>query len=188
MLWATILASKELGAREKRRKRTLFPCGSLGSGQLFIDFLRLIPRKMAQKIKILFADDDPEILTVYSLYLRQFYDVVQARDGLEAWRLIEETRPRLVVTDLNMPGLNGLDLTERIREHPELNKTTIIILTGTTRNSDLPPGFWKIGTKANRFLEKPVTPEQVLNSVRRVLLESAEIKPLPPGKGYYDVH
>lgn len=139
------------------------------------------------KIKILLADDDPDIRLIYSVLLEQYYDVTLARDGAEAWKLFQETRPRLVVADLNMPGLNGLEFTEKIRGHPELAKTPVIIVTGTTAGTDLPPGFWKIGTAANRMMEKPVTPDELLEAIRRELLIHAKANPLPPGKGYYDI-
>lgn len=126
------------------------------------------------RIKILVADDDPGIQEFYRLALREFFDVVVARDGLEAWKLFESERPRLVITDLNMPGENGANLTNRMRNHEELGDTPIIIITGTTRGTDLPPGFWRIGTQADLFLEKPVTGDELVTEIRRVLLKHQE--------------
>jgi CheY-like chemotaxis protein len=135
--------------------------------------------------RVLIADDDPDIRELLRLSLAGHYDVVMARDGLEAWRLFESEAPRLVVSDLNMPGLNGLEFTDRIRAHPERGDTPVIILTGTTRNSDLAPAFWRMATQADAFLEKPVTPDQLLAEIRRQLMRRATPIPLPPGKGYY---
>lgn len=139
------------------------------------------------KLKILVADDDPDILTLHRLALSERYDVVTARDGHEALRLFEEVHPRLVITDLNMPGMNGQVLTDRIREHETLGQTPVIVLTGTTRDTDLPSGFWRIGTKADLFLEKPVSPDELMAAVQRTLVSSMNTTPLPPGKGYYEV-
>jgi CheY-like chemotaxis protein len=137
------------------------------------------------RIKILIADDEEDIRLLLRVGLSPHYDVVVARDGLEAWKFFEEERPRLVLTDLNMPGINGLELTEKIRQHPELSDTLVIILTATTQGTDLPPGFWRIGTRADAFLEKPVTVEEILTEVRRQLVKRLAPNPLPPGKGTY---
>lgn len=117
--------------------------------------------------------------------LSEHYDVVVARDGLEAWKLFEQERPRLVLTDLNMPGINGWELTEKIRGHEELSETPVIILTATTQDTDLPPGFWRIGTRADAFLQKPLTTDEIIQEVRRQLIKRQAPKPLPPGKGHY---
>ncbi|CAN5304774.1 N/A [soil metagenome] len=135
--------------------------------------------------KILVADDDPDILNFHRLLLSPLFDVVFARDGLEAWKFFQAERPRLVLTDLNMPGMNGLELSQKIRAHPELGTTPIIILTGTTRNTDLPPGFWKMGTGANAYLEKPISGDALLAEIRKQLLLTANATPLPPGTGSY---
>lgn len=136
-------------------------------------------------VKVLVADDDPEILAFHRLALGDLFELVTARDGIEAWNLFQESRPRIVVTDLNMPGMNGLQLTDKIRGHEELATTPVIILTGTTINTDLPPGFWNIGTQANSFMEKPVTMERLITEIRRQLMIRTKVKPLPPGKGSY---
>lgn len=134
------------------------------------------------RIKILVADDDPGIQDFYRLTLREFFDVVIARDGLEAWKLFQSEKPRLVITDLNMPGENGANFTDRLRNHEELGETPVIIITGTTRGSDLPPGFWRLGTKADLFLEKPISPDDLVSAVRKVLLahQEKQQKPVTP--------
>lgn len=138
------------------------------------------------KVRILVADDDPDIRDLYALILGEHFDLILARDGMEAWKLFEQEKPRLVLTDLNMPGMNGLELTGKIRQHEELSQTPVIILTGTTKGTDLPPGFWKIGSGANSFIEKPVTPTDLVNEVKRQLVLRAQAAgPMPAGRGYY---
>jgi CheY-like chemotaxis protein len=138
-------------------------------------------------VRILVADDDPEIRDFYRLILAEHFELIFARDGLEAWQLFELEKPRLVLTDLNMPGMNGLELTGKIRGGSVRPSTPIIIMTGTTRDSDLPPGFWNIGAGANKFMEKPFKPDDLLAEIRRqlVIFAEANAKPLPPGKGHY---
>jgi CheY-like chemotaxis protein len=81
--------------------------------------------------------------------------------------------------------MNGQELTERIRNHDSNSDVPVIILTGTTCDTDLPPGFWRIGTRANAFLEKPISPDALLAEVRRQILLAARLEPLPPGRGFY---
>lgn len=65
--------------------------------------------------RILVAEDDPHILRVISLWLaRQGHEVLEARDGLEALNIWRHQRPDILVTDVNMPGLDGLELLDRI--------------------------------------------------------------------------
>ena len=139
------------------------------------------------RTKILLADDDPDVLDYYRLCLAEHFDLVLARDGIEALKMFEAERPAVVVTDLNMPGVNGTVLTDKIRAHPTLATTPVIIITGTTRNSDLPPGFWKMGTQADAFYEKPIKPDALVQAIRAQLLRRAQGRELPPGKGSYDV-
>lgn len=136
-------------------------------------------------LKLVFADDDPDIRTIYCTFLEEVYTVIEARDGIEAWKAIEEHRPRVVVTDLNMPGINGMELTKKIKASPDLKSTIVIVLTGTTKGDDLPPGFWNIAVRADKYLDKPLSAEKLLQEIRRQLLLKAKIEPLPPGKGYY---
>jgi len=78
--------------------------------------------------KILIADDDPSLRRVTQMQLEELgYEVVTAGDGNSAVRLVAEVRPALVISDLKMPGISGLEVLKQIRaEHPE---TTIIMIT-----------------------------------------------------------
>lgn len=65
--------------------------------------------------RILVAEDDPHILRVISLWLaRQGHEVLEARDGLEALDIWRNQHPEVLITDVNMPGLDGLELLDRI--------------------------------------------------------------------------
>ena len=135
---------------------------------------------------VLLIDDDPEIRQLLRLALHPLYRVVEATDGHDGWAKVREHRPALVVTDLCMPGMNGLDLTDRIKCDNELSGTPVIILTGATAGEELPPGFWKLGTRADGFLEKPIEPSMLCAEIDRVLKNKVQFRPLPPGKGTYD--
>ncbi|MBI5154671.1 response regulator [Candidatus Poribacteria bacterium] len=135
---------------------------------------------------VLICDDEAEVRTLVRLALSPLYPVAEAPDGLAAWKKFEELKPRLVVTDLGMPGMNGLDLAEKIKNHEELGQTPVIILTGATQGEELPGGFWRLGTAADHFIEKPFKPAELLCAVDRLLKQRVHYKPLPPGKGHYE--
>src|SRR5690348_11855631 len=82
---------------------------------------------MSQR-RILVVDDDESLRRVMQMQLEEAgYEVVAASQGQEALAVMEDTTPALVITDLKMPGISGLDLLKKLREaHPE---TTVIIIT-----------------------------------------------------------
>src|SRR5688572_23620648 len=80
--------------------------------------------------RVLLVDDELHILRAAEFKLkRQGYEVVCALDGEEAWERIGESRPDIVVTDCQMPRLNGLELIERIRQTPDLADLPVIMVT-----------------------------------------------------------
>jgi len=136
--------------------------------------------------RILIVEDNRDVRDLLRIALAPLYEVVEAADGLQGWQRFEQHRPHLVVTDLGMPGLNGIDLTEKIRAHAELGDVPVVILTGATAGEELDPNVWLQGTQANAFFEKPCDPFALRAEIDRLLKERAGFKELPPGKGYYD--
>ena len=136
--------------------------------------------------RLLIVEDDREIRTLYRLELSTLYDIVEAPDGYAAWRLFETEQPDIVLMDLGVPGINGMDLTEKIRAHEKLSDTPIIIITGSTVGEDLPPSFWLKATPASAFFEKPVDFGALREEIDRQLKARAGHRELPPGKGYYE--
>ena len=136
--------------------------------------------------KLLVVDDDSAVLRLLELELSPLYTVVTAMSGPEGWALLEKGKPDLLVLDLILPGFDGLEFCERLRSHPDLSGLPVIIVTGATKDEELPGGFWKMGTGADVFLEKPVSGATLRSEVDRLLKEKAGWKELPPGKGYYD--
>jgi DNA-binding NtrC family response regulator len=115
--------------------------------------------------RILIADDDESLRRVTQMELEELgYDVVTAADGLAAIRLLEQTRPALVISDLKMPGLSGLDLLKQVRaEHPDV---TVILITafGTVETA---VAAMKAG--AYDYITKPIDYEQLALVVGRAM-------------------
>lgn len=119
--------------------------------------------------KILVVDDDPTLLRFLQDYLREeHYQVVAAANGNEALRQAYRERPNLVVLDVMMPGMDGWEVTARLRE---LSDIPIILLTAKSSESDKLRGF-RLGvddymTKPFSFAELTARIQAVLNRARQ---------------------
>ncbi len=132
---------------------------------------------------VLIADDEDAVRTVCRLAIADKYDVLESEDGEEAWKLTLAKRPDLVLTDMVMPKLNGLDLAARIKGHPELRNTLVVVMTGATADEQLPGGFWRMGTVADEFLQKPLDVADIRSTLDR-LFEN-RVRPARPPRGGY---
>lgn len=121
--------------------------------------------------KILVVDDDADIRTLVETRLRRLgHRVVSAGTGEEALALIaEKGSPDLVVLDVLMPGMSGLDLLGTIREDPALSRVPAIFLSGRVLESDIEAGR-ALGA---RYLTKPVVLSALASAVDTALQDEA---------------
>lgn len=115
-----------------------------------------------KSLKILFADDDLK----YSMLLKRFlekegYEVTYAGNGNIALEQFVRVKPDLVLLDINMPGLNGFEVAERIRETDK--HVLIFFLSDRSDKADRLQGFQ---LKANDYLAKPFYPEELMARIR----------------------
>ena len=105
-------------------------------------------------MKILIADDEAASLKMLSGVLTDWgYQVITAADGTEAWRVLQENEaPKLAILDWTMPGLEGVEICQRLRQRYTPTPTYLILLTGRTAKEDLVAG---LDAGANDFLTKP---------------------------------
>ena len=114
--------------------------------------------------KILVVDDEPNIREVVGLYLRQDgHAVVAAADGEEALRLYWQARPDLVVLDLMLPGLSGLEVCRRIQAE---RRVPLIMLTAKGEEEDRIVG---LGVGADDYVVKPFSSRELVARVAAVL-------------------
>ncbi|EXG82821.1 response regulator transcription factor [Cryptosporangium arvum] len=126
---------------------------------------------------LLVVDDDSRVRTVVSWQLEsEGYAVQVAADGATAWRRIVEQRPDLVVLDLSLPGLSGLDLLRRLRENGD--RTPVVVLSGRSGEGDRILG---LDLGADDYLVKPFSPGELAARVRSVLRRTgpAPVAPAP---------
>ena len=113
---------------------------------------------------ILVVDDEPSIVEIVTLYLqRAGYTVRSAVDGHAALRALTAEKPDLVVLDLMLPGVDGLEITRRLRAEGE---TPIIMLTSRSEETDRIVGL-EMG--ADDYVVKPFSPQELVSRVRAVL-------------------
>ena len=114
--------------------------------------------------RVLVVDDDVKTVELVKLYLsRDGYRVLTANDGLEALRLAQEAHPDLIVLDLMLPGMDGLEICRTIREESDV---PIIMLTARTTDEDKLAG---LGLGADDYVTKPFSPRELAARVRAVL-------------------
>lgn len=131
----------------------------------------------AEGKKILVADDAPEIVeTIHLVLERRGYTVVSFGNGRHALDAIPSENPDLILLDIIMPGMTGLDVCERIKSDPSTARIPIILITSATEGTDLDDGFWKLGAPSDDFLSKPFNPAELAARVDHLVLGD----PLPP--------
>ena len=114
------------------------------------------------KMSILVVDDEENITdTIYQYLTKEQYHVFVANNGLEALEIYKSQFPRIIITDILMPGMDGLELLSSIRETDD--ETEIIVLTG---NGDMNIAVKALKKNASEFLIKPVDFEVLLHAVQ----------------------
>lgn len=120
---------------------------------------------MDRVVKILFADDDLKYSLVIKRFLeREGYEVTYTGNGTKALEQFPVVKPDLVLLDINMPGLNGFEVAEKIRETDR--HTLIFFLSDRSDKSDRLKGF---SLKGNDYLAKPFYPEELLARIKERL-------------------
>lgn len=106
------------------------------------------------------ADDDPITTTILARVLKGLdIDVVSVSDGTAAWqRLTATPTPELAIVDWMMPGIDGIELCRRIRQHPALATMYVLLLTGRDARSDLVAG---LDAGADDYMMKPIDTEEL---------------------------
>jgi two-component system response regulator ResD len=129
-----------------------------------------------ESARILVVDDEPVVVEVVERYLqREGYTVRTASDGAMAMEAYADMRPHLVVLDLMLPKMNGMEICRRIREG---SRTPVIMLTARGDEMDRIAGF---ETGADDYLAKPFSPRELVARVKAVLRRSFDEAVLRPG-------
>ncbi len=117
--------------------------------------------------KVLIADDEPNIvISLEFMMKRAGYQVLVARDGIEALELIRREHPRLVLLDASMPGMSGFDVCAAVRADAAFEHTRIMMLTAKGRETDMARGM---GAGADLYVTKPFSTRELVQKVGELM-------------------
>jgi CheY-like chemotaxis protein len=134
---------------------------------------------------LLVVEDIPNVLELLEVTLKfQGYQVLSAKNGEEALKILEKEKPALVITDILMPVLDGFAFVQKIRSNPETQDIPVIFLSATYVTREDRDFALSLG--ASLFIEKPFDTEDLLLTIAELLSqESIELpEPLDPPKFY----
>lgn len=118
-------------------------------------------------VKILLVDDEPDILEIVGYNLEQEgYQIFTASNGLEAINLAKSILPHLIIMDVMMPIMNGLEACSLIRKIPELNYVIITFLTARGEDFSQVEGF---EAGADDYITKPIKPKLLVSKIKAIL-------------------
>ncbi|HEY2029907.1 MAG TPA: response regulator [Myxococcales bacterium] len=129
---------------------------------------------------ILLVEDNPddELLMLRALRKSKVNrEIVVARDGVEAQRLLDKLSPVLVVLDLKLPKVEGLTVLRRIRGDPRIERLPVVVLTSSREERDLAESY---AAGATSFIRKPVEFERFVEVVQAVCAYWASLNEPPP--------
>ncbi len=114
--------------------------------------------------RVLIVDDNTDLLTIFTIAMEMTPFIIDtAIDGVDALEKIEAAMPDVMILDVNMPRMDGLEVLSKVRDTPGLDSMKIILLTG---NSTVPT--YPESGKADLVLSKPVSIEELIHLVHRL--------------------
>jgi two-component system alkaline phosphatase synthesis response regulator PhoP len=121
----------------------------------------------SENVKILLVDDEPDILEFISYNLtKEGFDVYTSCNGKEAIKLAKQERPQLIILDVMMPDLDGIETCRVIRETPELKGIIVAFLTARNEDYSQIAGF---DAGADDYINKPIKPRVLVSRVKALL-------------------
>jgi two-component system, chemotaxis family, response regulator Rcp1 len=130
--------------------------------------------RMNSKINVLLVEDNPaDVALLEEVFLDSMlqYDFSVVRDGEEALRYLKQktqpaTRlPHLILLDMNLPKINGLEVLKRIKHHPDTRQIPVILLTTSSSKTDILAAYQNY---ASCYITKPVTLDKLCDCVRQI--------------------
>ena len=117
--------------------------------------------------RILLVDDEKDLLELVKVRLEaNGFDVMTARDGLEALEKARGEKPDLVILDVMLPKLNGYEVCTLLKQDPRYQNIPIVLFTAKTQEEDEKTG---VGCGANAYVRKPFQPQELLDKIRSLL-------------------
>ena len=129
-----------------------------------------------ESIKILLVDDEPDILEILSYnLLAEGYTVLTATNGVEAVKQAKINQPDLIIMDVMMPEMDGIEACEQIRTIPEIKETIITFLTARGEDYSQVAGF---EAGADDYITKPIKPKVLVSKIKSLLRRRHDTTPV----------
>ena len=126
-----------------------------------------------EKIKILLVDDEPDILEFLSYNLvKEGFEVFTCGNGKDAIQMAQKERPQIIILDVMMPDLDGIETCRVIRETPELKDVLIAFLTARNEDYSQIAGF---DAGADDYINKPMKPRVLVSRIKALLRRQGSI-------------
>ncbi|WP_339633251.1 response regulator transcription factor [Bizionia echini] len=120
-----------------------------------------------REIKILLVDDEPDILEIVGYNLSsEGYEIFTAENGLKAVKLAKKVKPHLIIMDVMMPEMDGIEACELLRKESDLSETIITFLTARGEDYSQVAGF---DAGADDYITKPIKPKVLISKVKSLL-------------------
>ncbi len=131
----------------------------------------------AEKFKILLVDDEPDIVEFIGYNLKKDgFTVFTAQNGHEAINKALSSIPHLIILDVMMPGMDGIETCEEIKKHPSLKNTIVAFLTARGEDYSQIAGF---DAGADDYITKPIKPKVLISRIKALLKRYNTILPTP---------
>lgn len=128
-------------------------------------------KKKASQVKILIVDDEADIVSTVQYRLKSCkYNTITAGNGQEGLEKAAKEKPDLILLDINMPVMNGHEMLERLRSHPDLKNTPVIMLTAYSDRTDVSKAA-ELGI--SNYVTKPFDFAELTEKISKTLEESA---------------
>jgi putative two-component system response regulator len=124
---------------------------------------------MAEKKKILVVDDEPFVLSAITDTLNEKYDVCGVNNGEEALSVLSGLVPDLIMLDMMMPGMDGLEVCRKLKENQLVKNVPIIFLTGMGQITDIEKGFT---AGAECYIVKPFSAVELIKKVDDIIFRN----------------
>lgn len=122
---------------------------------------------MKNKIKILLVDDEPDVIEILTYNLsNQGYEIFSANNGIKAIKVANETLPNLIIMDVMMPNMDGIEACELLRKSSKFNNTIIMFLSARGEDFSYVAAF---DAGADDYVTKPIKPKVLMSKVKSLL-------------------
>jgi DNA-binding response OmpR family regulator len=124
-------------------------------------------KEKSEEKKVLVVDDDPNVFELVQLYVgSDEVSVLQALDAYAGLDLVVRQQPDVIVLDVMMPGMDGLEMCRRVREIPAVASTPVVILSARVKDEDIEAGY---EAGADEYVTKPFEPQDLAACVSEMM-------------------